>query len=92
MSSEVYEPLRALIERAEKENRKIFCKYQKMIFTAEELREANAKGKYRWGAMNFELMEPSDKPTPTVVEEETKEEFVRVEARKFGESVEVEDE
>ncbi len=50
-----------LISQAERESKWLFCNYQSLWFTPEELRAANADGRFRWGSMNFILRDPSER-------------------------------
>ncbi len=55
--------LKELIDQAEREGKWLFCSYQQLWFSPSELRAANQEGRFRWGAMNFRLRDPSEKLT-----------------------------
>ncbi len=50
-----------LITEAERQDLWLHCHYQDLWFSPSDLREANRDGRFRWGAMNFELRDPIEK-------------------------------
>jgi hypothetical protein len=54
----VYAPLLSLIEQAEREGKWLRCGYQDICCTPAELRANNARGLFRWGPVNWELVDP----------------------------------
>ncbi len=53
--------LEDLINDAERQGLWLHCSYQDLWFSPSDLREANRDGRFRWGAMNFELRDPIEK-------------------------------
>lgn len=61
------------------------CAYQDLWFSPDELEAANAKGEFRWGAINFELVSPYVKLASLRREvEDAKKRVAEFEARKWG--------
>lgn len=50
-----------LIDQAEKEGKWLYCPYQSMWFSPQQLREENAKGYFLWGPVNWRLRDPKEK-------------------------------
>lgn len=50
-----------LILKAEKEGKWLYCSYQSLWFTPQQLRDANANGKFRWGVVNWQLRDPRER-------------------------------
>lgn len=55
---EILRSLEPLYAKAVSERLIFWCRYQDLHFTPRELREAQAAGRYVWGAGNWELVEP----------------------------------
>jgi len=53
--------LEALCAQARAEKKWLFCSYQEIWFSPDELQEQNAKGKFLWGAKNWTLLDPYEK-------------------------------
>lgn len=53
--------LAALIDKAEREGKWLWCAYQDLWFSPAQLREQNAKGSFRWGAINWKLRDPQER-------------------------------
>lgn len=53
--------LNALIDKAEAEKKWLWCNYQDIWFSPAQLREANAKGGFRWAAVNWKLRDPQER-------------------------------
>lgn len=53
--------LKVLIEHARKEKKWLFCGYQCLWFTPDELETANNSGKFLWGTVNWTLRDPQEK-------------------------------
>jgi len=53
--------LQALIAKAKREGKWLRCGYQGLWFSPKELTEANEKGRFLWGVVNWELCDPMDK-------------------------------
>lgn len=52
--------LSTLIEQAEKDRKWLFCHYQELWFSPQELRALNAKGRFLWGPANWQLRDPEE--------------------------------
>lgn len=52
-----WEDLREMMNKAKKEGL-IFIGYQGIKFTADELQQKWNKGRFRWGAINWKLIQP----------------------------------
>lgn len=50
-----------LIERAKKEGKWLWCRYQDLWFSPGELEKNMAEGRFRWGPVNWELRDPLEK-------------------------------
>lgn len=53
--------LEPLFEKAENEGLWFHCVYQDLWFSPEELRKEHEKGKFIWGAVNWQLRDPKEK-------------------------------
>lgn len=53
--------LNALIDKAKAEGKWLWCHYQDIWFSPAQLREQNANGKFRWGAVNWKLRDPQER-------------------------------
>jgi hypothetical protein len=53
--------LEPLFNQAERECLWFYSRYQDMWFSPNELREAHSKGRFIWGAPNWELRDPQEK-------------------------------
>lgn len=60
MSELNWAEMNALIDKAEKEGKWLWCRYQDLWFSPAELRKEQANGNFRWGAVNWELRDPQD--------------------------------
>lgn len=52
--------MEALLRRAESEGAMLYTAYHDLWFTPKELREAQADGRFRWGAVNWAIRPASD--------------------------------
>ena len=52
--------LQQLIEKAREEKKWLYCYYQTLWFSPDELQDENEKGKFRWGVVNWELRDPAE--------------------------------
>lgn len=50
-----------LIRKALAENKWLWCRYQDLWFKPNELAEAQANGKFRWGPVNWEMRDPQER-------------------------------
>lgn len=50
-----------LFERAKERELWFNCRYQNLWFSPEDLEEKQANGKFRWGAVNWELRDPQER-------------------------------
>ncbi len=55
------EAMESLLAQAEREGKWLFCHYQGLWFSPEELRKAQSEGRFRWGAVNWILRDPTEK-------------------------------
>ena len=53
--------LSELIDQAEAEHKWLYYHYQNMWFSPQELRDANAEGRFRWRVVNWRLRDPQEK-------------------------------
>jgi len=60
MNDEVLDGLEPMFKEAEEKGLWFYCFYQAMWFSPTELREEQANGKFRWGAVNWKLRNPQD--------------------------------
>lgn len=60
MDTNVRALLEPLILQAEREGKWLQSNYQGFWMSPKELREANAKGRFLWGPVNWSLRDPSD--------------------------------
>lgn len=58
---EVMIPLRALIEQARAEGKWLWCNYQDLWFSPDQLTEQNNNGSFRWGVVNWKLRDPQER-------------------------------
>lgn len=61
MTKQDLEDLAKLIELARSKNLWLWCRYQDLWFSPDQLAAANAKGSFRWGVINWELREPAER-------------------------------
>lgn len=54
-------PLQHLYDDAKASGRWFWCRYQDMWFTPDELKQANAEGRFRWGPVNWRLRDPNER-------------------------------
>lgn len=59
--SEVAAMLRPLIEQARAEGKWLWCHYQDLWFSPDDLAAQNAKGSFCWGPVNWELRDPQER-------------------------------
>lgn len=52
--------LRKLIRRAIDNRKWLFCQYQSLWLSPDELAEANARGRFLWGVVNWKLRDPQE--------------------------------
>jgi hypothetical protein len=52
--------LTELINEARVKGKWLWCRYQDLWFSPEQLEAQNADGKFRWGVDNFELRDPQE--------------------------------
>lgn len=57
---EIEAALEPLFERAEREGLWFYSLYQGLWFSPKELRAEQAKGRFWWGAVNWELRDPAE--------------------------------
>jgi hypothetical protein len=50
-----------LIEQAKREGKWLYCCYQQLWFSPDELRAENEQGRFRWGTVNWQLRDPVEK-------------------------------
>jgi len=53
--------MEALIRQAESEGKWLWCSYQDLWFSPQELRKAQAEGRFQWGPVNWKLRFPAEK-------------------------------
>lgn len=53
--------LRPLIDQARKERKWLWCHYQDLWFSPDQLAEQNAKGSFLWGPINWKLRDPQQR-------------------------------
>lgn len=53
--------LKALTEKARSEKKWLWCSYQDIWFSPDQLDAENAAGRYRWGAINWKLRDPAER-------------------------------
>lgn len=59
-----FEALEPLIREAEREGKWLLCSYQQILFSPKELRDQNSKGNFRWGPVNWRLVDPPKPKNP----------------------------
>jgi len=52
--------LKTLIEQARVERKWLFCSYQGLWFSPDQLEQAHREGRFMWGAVNWQLRDPSE--------------------------------
>jgi hypothetical protein len=52
------EDMRPLFNLAESEGKWLYCSYQGLWFSPEELKAEQAKGQFRWGSVNWQVRDP----------------------------------
>lgn len=55
--------LAPLIEQARAEGKWLWCNYQDIWFSPDELAKQNANGKFLWGPVNWKLRDPKERLT-----------------------------
>ena len=65
MDVSVIESMEPLLREAEENGKWLYCHYQSMEFTPKELRTHMANGQFRWGLVNWKLI---DAPTKKYVD------------------------
>lgn len=55
-----YEPMKELIEQAEREGKWLQSIYQCINFSPAELRKAQSEGRFCWGPVNWRLIDPHE--------------------------------
>lgn len=58
-----FPPLAPLIEQARRERKWLFCSYQELWFSPDELAAQNRAGSFRWGPVNWQLRDPAERLT-----------------------------
>ena len=53
--------VQSLIDRARLEGKWLYCAYQDLWFSPDELEKELGEGRFRWGAANFTLLDPMDR-------------------------------
>lgn len=53
--------LKPLIQRARDEGKWLWCRYQDLWFSPDQLEAANEKGRFIWGAANWQLRDPQER-------------------------------
>lgn len=53
--------LEPLIKRAKEEKKWLYCSYQSLWFSPEELEKENSQGRFRWGPLNWDLRDPGER-------------------------------
>ncbi len=53
--------LQKLIQQARDEQKMLWCRYQNLWFLPDQLEDLNQRGKFRWGAINFELRDSMER-------------------------------
>lgn len=53
--------LRELIGRARHEGKWLWCHYQDLWFSPDQLETQNKQGKFVWGAVNWKLRDPQER-------------------------------
>jgi hypothetical protein len=56
-----YEPLTELLAQADREGKWLRSTYHDICFTPAELRAANDEGRFRWGPVNWLLVDPQER-------------------------------
>ena len=59
-AKDILKTLEPLFTQAEKEGLWFISSYQSILFTPNELREAQAEGRFIWGFVNWKLINPQD--------------------------------
>jgi len=59
--NEIRESIEALIQEAERKGLWLHCYYQDIWRSPQQLREANAKGQFLWGPVNWSLRDPKER-------------------------------
>lgn len=49
-----------LIAKARREGKWLFCAYQALWFSPDQLARENANGRFRWGVVNWQLRDPQE--------------------------------
>jgi hypothetical protein len=61
MNGTVASDLHKLIEQARAEKKWLWCQYQDLWFSPDQLAEANRNGRFLWGPVNWILRDPSER-------------------------------
>lgn len=56
MDVDVIQSMEPLLREAEENGKWLFCPYQDLEFTPKELRDCMANGRFRWGPVNWKLI------------------------------------
>ena len=59
--ADVFPLLVPLIDEARRQKKWLWCSYQDMWFTPDELEDHNRQGRFRWDPGNFRLRDPMEK-------------------------------
>ncbi len=60
MNTDIAKGLEPLFEEARERGLWFFCHYQQIWFSPDELERQHAEGKFRWGAINWQLRDPEE--------------------------------
>lgn len=83
MTTDWREDLKALIEQARNEGKWLWCAYQDLWFSPDQLSAENANGKFVWGVVNWKLRDPKEQ----LIEAETRLERARKERDRIAKSI-----
>lgn len=61
VKEEVLAELKPLIDQARREGLWLWCYYQDLWFSPDQLEAENANGKFIWGAVNWKLRDPAER-------------------------------
>lgn len=70
--------LQPMFVQAEKQGLWFYCRYQSLWFSPTSLHKEQANGRFRWGAMNWELRDPLERVRE--LRHEGKEAFLKADA------------
>lgn len=60
-TSDLAMQLHDLIEQARAERKWLWCRYQDLWFSPDQLQEQNRNGKFLWGPVNWQLRDPAER-------------------------------